>query len=139
MYCPKCGNEVKDNEQFCSVCGYRLQNNRAFDSPQNPNYSSNYQAETENKGHKYSKAVAIVLALLLGEFGAHNFYLKRYPFAIAQLSSFIIIAALYIFLPNNGYIYIINEYLSAALGIWILVEFIQILNSRIKIKDGYLD
>lgn len=40
---------------------------------------------------KKSKATAWLLFLFLGSFGAHNFYLKRTPWAISELGCFLLI------------------------------------------------
>ena len=66
MYCGKCGREVLDTENACPECGTPVAHNAA------------------PVGEK-SKLAAGLLGILLGGFGAHNFYLGYKGKAIAQL------------------------------------------------------
>ena len=139
MYCPKCGNEVNEHDKFCSVCGYTLKSNSSFSEVKTPIESNTNQQDKEKTGKKYSKAVAALLAFFLGVFGAHNFYLKRFPFAIAQLCASILSVVLPLIFFDNVYVYIISEIIISGLSTWMIVEFILILTDKIKPKDGYLE
>ena len=41
MFCPNCGNQVRDNEKFCGKCGTKLQ--EAAPQPEQPVYQQPYQ------------------------------------------------------------------------------------------------
>ena len=85
MYCPNCGKEIKEGSQFCSFCGSKIV------LPRNhcPNCGAEIEGNMEtcltcgyhiiperNKPIVYkSKVVAILLGIILGGLGVHNFYL----------------------------------------------------------------
>jgi len=66
-----------------------------------------------------SKVIALLLAFFLGSFGAHNFYLGRKGIGLTQLILTIVGYALVVVLI--GFLPL------AIVGIWILVDMIQIL------------
>lgn len=72
-YCNQCGSEVAAENTFCEECGAEV-------------------AETNTAiGAEYgdkSKTVAIVLALFVGSFGAHKFYLGDLKKELFTLSFF---------------------------------------------------
>ena len=63
-FCPKCGTEIKEGENFCSNCG-------------------NTEESTEPAGK--SKMAAGLLGIFLGGWGIHNFYLGYTGKGIAQI------------------------------------------------------
>ena len=66
-----------------------------------------------------SKVIALLLAFFLGSFGAHNFYLGRKGIGLTQLILTIVGYAL---------VFVLIGFLPLAIvGIWILVDMIQIL------------
>lgn len=66
-----------------------------------------------------SKVIALLLAFFLGSFGAHNFYLGRKGIGLTQLILTIVGYAL---------VFVLIGFLPlAVVGIWILVDMIQIL------------
>jgi TM2 domain-containing membrane protein YozV len=70
-YCPECGELVpNENSEFCLKCGVKLKNT--------------FNSFLSNDAHK-DKLVAGLLALFLGGFGIHRFYLGYNNIAIAQL------------------------------------------------------
>lgn len=85
MYCPHCGKEIKDGNQFCSFCGSKIVLPRSHC----PNCGASIDENTQEclacgyhlalermKPIVYkSKVVAIFLGIVLGGLGAHNFYL----------------------------------------------------------------
>jgi TM2 domain-containing membrane protein YozV len=76
------------------------------------------QSELEHK--KKSMAVAYVLAIFLGTFGAHRFYVGKTGTAITQLV-----------LTVLGYltlIILIGSFLLIAVGIWVLVDLFLLHN-----------
>ena len=74
-YCPTCGAEPDPEAVVCVKCGASLQQ-----APINP-VTPQVQASPDAK----SKLVAGLLAIFLGVFGVHNFYLGFTGKAIAQL------------------------------------------------------
>jgi TM2 domain-containing membrane protein YozV len=70
-YCPECGEEIPNpNSEFCLKCGVKLKNN-----------FSSILTNDEPK----EKIIAGLLALFLGSFGIHRFYLGYNNIGIAQL------------------------------------------------------
>ena len=64
MFCPTCGAEVNDNAVICVKCGCKIQ---------------------QDKPKKYDETAYILLGVLLGAFGVHNFYIGKNSTAIVQL------------------------------------------------------
>ena len=100
MYCKNCGKEIADDAVMCPGCG----------SP------------VAVQGTGKSKMVAGLLAVFLGTFGIHNFYLGRNGIAIAQLLITVLGACIFI-----GPVITL---------IWSLVEAIMIFSGNIKAADG---
>lgn len=85
MYCSHCGQEVNDNDRFCSACGEKVIRPRR----NCPNCGSTigendyvcshcgYQLPVEVKHQivQKSRTVAGVLGIFFGGLGIHNFYL----------------------------------------------------------------
>lgn len=68
-FCPNCGNQTVPQAAVCTKCGVDFaQYNQAYDPSQ-----------------MKSKVAAGLLGILLGAFGAHNFYLGYTGKAVAQL------------------------------------------------------
>lgn len=99
-YCTNCGKELTENQDICLGCGKQVQ--KVNQSNQDPDAKS--------------KIAAGLLALFLGVFGVHNFYLGYTGKAVAQL----LITLLSCFI------------LSPVSAIWGLVEGIQILTGNIR-------
>ena len=94
-YCTNCGKELAENQDICLGCVKTVQK----DNPVN------------NDPNAKSKMAAGLLAIFLGVFGVHNFYLGYTGKAVAQL----LITLLSCFI------------LSPVSAIWALIEGIQIL------------
>ncbi len=92
-FCPNCGAQTQSNASVCTQCGVAL-------------------AKPISQGEQKSKMTAGLLALFLGGFGIHNFYLGYTGKGIAQI-------ALTFLLCGTG-------------GIWGLIEGILILTGSIK-------
>ena len=110
-YCGNCGNKIEDNEKFCPRCGkstYEV-DDKTTTQTNNNNFS------TEQK----SKLVAGLLGIFLGSLGIHNFYLGNTNRGLTQLLISLI-----------GGIFTCGV-ASVAMGIWGLVEGIQILTGTI--------
>lgn len=75
--------------------------------------------QLNQSGAYRSKVIALLLAFFLGSFGAHNFYLGRKGIGLTQLILTIVGYAL---------VFVLIGFLPLAIvGIWILVDMIQIL------------
>lgn len=103
-FCSNCGNEMNDNQDVCLKCGKEV--NRV---------NQNYNGVVSQK----SKVAAGLLAIFLGTFGVHNFYLGYTGKAVTQLLLTILSCGL----------------LSIISAIWSLIEGILILTGSIK-TDG---
>ena len=100
-YCPNCGQPTTPNAAVCISCGVAL-------TPPVP------------AGEQKSKLVAGLLGLLLGMYGAHNFYLGYTGKAIAQLLIGLLGGLLTFGISTLG------------VAIWVLIESIMILCGNIK-------
>ncbi len=86
MYCKECGAELSNDEsKFCTSCGVKKENGNKFcqacgTERVNPNQEVCLNCGVEFKkvgnGDK-KKTPALLLALFLGGFGAHLFYVAR--------------------------------------------------------------
>lgn len=93
MYCSKCGKEIDENSLYCQYCGYKMvaiDQRKEIDDFQYQKQvvRSLNNIDNNTKDIAYSlknKYVAGVLALFLGMFGAHNFYVGKTGKAIVQL------------------------------------------------------
>ncbi|ADL56505.1 TM2 domain-containing protein [Gallionella capsiferriformans] len=74
--CTECGNKISDLASSCPSCGAPLKSNQLIDTAQN------MQNVVELRKNR---SLAIVLALFLGGFGAHKFYLNQPGWGIAYL------------------------------------------------------
>ncbi len=74
-------------------------------------------AEVKSSGTSDEWVIAMLFAMFLGAFGAHNFYLKRNSIAIAQL----ILGICSCFIIS---------------GIWALVDWAMILSGNYRKADG---
>ena len=102
-YCQNCGQQVAPGAAVCLACGVAT-------------------AGPVGKSEK-TKLVAGLLALFLGGFGIHNFYLGYTKKAIAQL--LINLIGVWIFALGP-----------IVVGIWALIECIQIFTDKIPDAEG---
>ncbi|MCH5320681.1 MAG: TM2 domain-containing protein [Eubacterium sp.] len=100
-YCQNCGAQTMPGAAICTQCGYALNN-----------------ASNGFGGSAKSKLVAGLLGIFLGSLGIHNFYLGYTKKAVIQL----VISIVGSFLFGLGPI---------AMGVWGLIEGIQILTGKI--------
>ncbi len=79
MKCKKCGGEVNKWDKVCKHCGHNL---LLFN-----NDSKNNSEKKESNTKKNDKPLKIILllAVFVGVYGGHNFYLGNYKRAISQL------------------------------------------------------
>ena len=108
-YCANCGTELNDVQDICLKCGVKV------------NKSSN------NINEAKSKVAAGLLALFLGSYGVHNFYLGYTGKAVTQLLLTIIGFPLCFVLIGFPMI--------AGASIWAFVEAIMIFAGSIN-KDA---
>ena len=106
MYCKNCGSKLEENAFFCTNCGARVDEHVTSTSV--TTVTNNMSVEKPK-----SKIVAAILAIFLGNFGVHNFYLGYTGKAIAQL-----------LLTLVGWIVIVGPIVAS---IWSFVEGIILL------------
>lgn len=70
-YCNKCGSMLKAGDVYCSTCGNR---------------TAPTSASAATVGSGRSKLIAGLLAIFLGGWGVHNFYLGHIGRGIAQIA-----------------------------------------------------
>lgn len=81
--CPNCGNMISDTDQFCNKCGSSAANAQqtpppyGYQQPQQQQYYNNNDAFSPSGPQGKSRGVAGLLAILLGGFGVHYFYLGK--------------------------------------------------------------
>lgn len=112
-YCPNCGSETHELATVCTSCGVAIKGN-----------SSTSSGITGEK----SKLVAGLLALLVGHFGIHFFYLGDSKKGVTR----IILTAIS-FLASIIGIGLIGLFV---IGIFCIVEAVKIFQGKIKDADG---
>ena len=100
-FCTNCGAELNEEQDICLECGVKVNKNNGNPANADPNAKS--------------KLAAGLLAIFLGCFGVHNFYLGNTGKAVAQL----LITVLSCFV------------LSVVSAVWGLIEGILILTGSI--------
>lgn len=131
MYCKNCGNEMDPNAQVCVKCGVPKGVGTSFcpncGNQTAPNAAVCLSCGTAMtasvpEGQQKSKMAAGLLAIFLGSFGIHNFYLGNIVKAVIQL----VVWLLGWFLCGIP---------SAAISVLALIEGIMILTGKID-KDA---
>lgn len=144
-FCANCGAKVTEDQKHCTMCGYKLKEDEPVAAE--ATYAEPLQATIEiTKDNKTmsipvetvrnttpvysvpvnapkSKLAAGLLAIFLGQFGVHNFYLGYTSKAIVQLVLTIV-----------GYItacFVIGAFIILGVCIWGVVEGILILTGSI--------
>ena len=73
MFCTSCGTELKAEAKFCHSCG------RSSTSQGNPSEATNTQSQIEKSNQSIrNRGIYIILGILLGLLGIHDFYAGRY-------------------------------------------------------------
>ena len=106
-FCTNCGQELEDNVSFCMNCGKELNSTKKL----------NEVKVNKNTNGQKSKIAAGLIAIFLGSFGVHNFYLGYTNKAVAQLLITVLSCGT----------------LSFVSGTWALVEGIMILTGTISV------
>lgn len=130
-FCPFCGNQVSPEQKICTNCGVEMENYGSIAAK--------------------SKVAAGLLAIFLGGYGVHNFYLGYTKKAVVQLGlvvfayvlffvSFFTVAASSYYISESaalGFLLAMLMFILivAGVGIWAFVEGILILCGKIA-KDG---
>lgn len=91
-------------------------------------YTHMVESESLSKGHK-KRAVAIILLLFFGFFGAHNFYLKHYSVAIFQFLTGL-------FLVNNGAEGFVGT-LQTMYIVWLVANGVNILRGAGRYSENF--
>ena len=93
-FCTNCGNKLNLNDTVCSNCGKSVKDRvvreevKAEKVTEETKESTSNQNQTQNQNYNpqaKNRVVAGLLAIFLGGFGVHNFYLGYNGRAIAQL------------------------------------------------------
>ncbi|MCR5436024.1 MAG: TM2 domain-containing protein [Treponema sp.] len=160
MFCTKCGKEVTEGAAFCQFCGEKIEQLKGQETLSVGTQTQTSAPESEEISKK-SRLAAVLLGIFVGSLGIHNFYLKRYGRAIAQLSLCIIAWVIYIAGFLRTVLTISNTYVNnpaaseraafllmgtvfpfiilvMAVAIWALVEWIIIAAGTAKDGDGLL-
>jgi TM2 domain-containing membrane protein YozV len=107
-FCHNCGNATTPLSEICVKCGAGL---RAHEETTHSKLPDGISPK--------SRAVAAILAFILGVFGAHRFYLGKTESAVAMLILVLLGFATIIILVGILFLVVVT--------IWALVDFIIIL------------
>ncbi|MCH5222234.1 MAG: TM2 domain-containing protein [Muribaculaceae bacterium] len=83
--CPKCQYYVDNNSNFCPQCGYSFVESSTEPTPPPINTYNTDNAFDVCGPEGKSRGVAALLAILLGSFGVHYFYLNKVGAGILTL------------------------------------------------------
>ncbi|MCM1364627.1 MAG: TM2 domain-containing protein [Faecalibacterium sp.] len=140
MYCKNCGKEIADNAAVCVNCGVSSGKGNNFchscGAATNPEatvcvkcgVNLNKKANSVGIAGEKKKWMAVVLAILFGEFGVHDFYLGYNKRGLIKLISLLVGAITAVFIV--GFIIIL------AIIIWIIVDIIRIVTGKMTDSDG---
>ena len=106
-FCTNSGQELEDNVSFCMNCGKEVNSTKKV---------NDVKVNKNTNGQK-SKIAAGLIAIFLGSFGVHNFYLGYTNKAVAQLLITVLSCGT----------------LSFVSGTWALIEGIMILTGTISV------
>ena len=88
MLCLKCGNEIKDNEQICSKCGYNKNTISNTDNPfgvKNQGIYNPNAVDKEKAQEKLDRGILVYILNLLIYFFASATHMKLYLYGIIAL------------------------------------------------------
>ncbi len=137
-FCYNCGSIVGQTEEMCQVCGVSTGNYISRNNTDFAGFGTNYQGMngydaygSNPYGVPYtsskSRIVAGLLAIFLGSWGVHNFYLGNSKTAVTQLV--LTIVGNFLICMGIGIFILIGTY------IWGLAEGIMLLSGKIDV-DG---
>ncbi len=114
-FCGTCGFPLEKNAQFCGECGtalYRSHEQKTFpDKPKNkPDRKTKTQVFSSTGDGSKNKATATLLALFLGAFGAHKFYMGSWGWGIIYLlTCWLLVPYLFSLVETVKYILMTDE------------------------------
>ena len=129
MYCKNCGNSMETSQSVCLRCGSDRGNGSSFC----PACGQRHDRDAENcpacgcgltavpNSTAKSRLAAGLLGILLGAFGAHNFYLGYHGKAWAQVTVTVLSVGTLIFVSGiwglvEGILYLTGHYSTDAEG-----------------------
>jgi len=139
LACPGCGFEPKNGTSYCGSCGVATKPNQSICIKCGMALSgAAYYGSAEPSNEAKSKIVAGLLAIFLGGFGIHNFYLGFNTKGLIQLLltlSFFFCGFPILLIPFIGGIGILFVLMPIATWVWSLTEGILIFAGKIN-KDA---
>ena len=166
MFCRNCGKDVVDTAEFCPQCGARPLAGNGFCSACGSQTTALSEMCTKcgtrlrgaapaaapragvplaaTGGSSKTKLVAFLLCIFLGTVGAHRFYVGRIGGAVGQLlltiaASIFSIVAIPAGVANavlGVVVGVIGSIIFGAVGIWVFVDWLMILLTKFKDKNG---
>lgn len=140
MYCKNCGKEIADNAAVCVNCGVPVGKGSSFchncGTETNDEaavcvkcgVSLNEKTDSADSTNKKSKSLAVILAIAVGVFGIHDFYLGYKKRGIIKL-----ICTILAILTS---VIIIGIVPLLVVAIWILIDMINIVTGKMTDADG---
>ena len=138
MYCNNCGNELKENEQFCSKCGAKIQK-------ANVEIKNSYEKEYETskktlKMSLISMLLVAIISILLNTFSDFGAYVGKYLFIIAIAIAFVSLVCCYYFsvkgkITQPTWIQVVLGILIVAIIIFSISTYIEYSEEQ-KLKDN---
>ena len=86
--CPECSESISNQNISCPNCGFPIAKSAPFKAVPPPLPTQNHTTIVQVNNSRKSKGVAILLALFLGGFGIHKFYLGQTLWGILYLLFF---------------------------------------------------
>ena len=132
MYCSKCGNELKDSEQFCPKCGARTEKVK---EDIKKSYEKEYEISKRTlKLSLISMLIVVIISVVLNLFSDFGYYVGKYLFIISAIASFVGLISCYCFsikgkIKQSTWIHII-------LGVLIAFIIINIVSLYIEYKNN---
>jgi len=83
--CPECTHKISDQSVSCTNCGFPIVKLAPFKAVPPPLPTKNNTTIVQGNRNRKSKGVAALLALFLGGFGIHKFYLDQVFWGILYL------------------------------------------------------
>jgi len=123
MYCQNCGAEIPEGNSYCPKCGHQV--------GESPIQKEITVQPTDEDVSPKSRLATTLLAVFLGEFGAHRFYIGKTGSATTMLLLGIF-GFIFLFAFGLGIILLV------AVSIWALVDFIMAVCGYMKDVDDKL-
>lgn len=131
MYCNKCGNELKDEEQFCPKCGIKIEKVK-----EDIKKSCEKEYEISKRTLKLSLISALIvtiLSIILNNFIDFGPYVGKYLLILAGITGIISLGCCYYFAIKG---HIKQElWIQVVLGILIAVIIISSISAYIEYSE----